>query len=105
MPIPSAARPAPVRSRPRLRKLSLAEPERVAEGIWLLRGGLLRAMNIYLVEGPGAPEEPGARGVTIFDAGEKGMGAGIVAPAGPFGGIARVVLGHGDTDHRGSAPV
>jgi hydroxyacylglutathione hydrolase len=98
MSIPSATRPAPVRSRPRVRKLSSAEPEQVAPGVWLLRGGLLRTMNVYLVE------EPGGSGVTVFDAGEKGMAAAIVAGAERFGGITRVVLGHGDTDHRGAAP-
>jgi glyoxylase-like metal-dependent hydrolase (beta-lactamase superfamily II) len=75
-----------------------AAPERVADGVWLLRGGLLRTMNVYLVE------EPGGRGVTVYDAGEKGMAAPIAAAARDLGGIARVVLGHGDTDHRGSAP-
>jgi hydroxyacylglutathione hydrolase len=70
----------------------------VADGVWLLRGGLLRTMNVYLVE------EPDGSGVTVFDSGEKGMAAPIVAAARRFGGITRVVLGHGDTDHRGSAP-
>jgi glyoxylase-like metal-dependent hydrolase (beta-lactamase superfamily II) len=55
-------------------------------------------MNVYLVEEPDGP------GVTVFDAGEKGMAGAIVAAAASFGGITRVVLGHGDTDHRGSAP-
>jgi len=94
---PSVARPAAVRSRPRLRRLSSAAPERVADGVWLLRGGLVRTMNVYLVE------EPGGSGVTVYDAGEKGMAAAIVAAARGFGGITRVVLGHGDTDHRGAA--
>ena len=94
----ASVRPAPVRSRPRLRRLSSAEPERVADGVWLLRGGLLRSMNVYLVEEPDGP------GVTVYDAGEKGMAGAIVAAAGRFGGIRRVVLGHGDTDHRGAAP-
>ena len=95
---PDPARPAPVRARPRVRKISSAEPERVADGVWLLRGGLARSMNVYLIEEPDGP------GVTVFDAGEKGMAAAIVAAARPLGGINRVVLGHGDTDHRGSAP-
>lgn len=90
--------PEPIRSRPRLRRLAAAEPERVADGVWLLRGGLLRTMNVYLVE------EPGGRGVTVYDAGEKGMAGAIAAAARRLGGITRVVLGHGDTDHRGSAP-
>ena len=72
---PAAARPAPIRSRPRLRRLSSGAPERVADGVWLLRGGLLRTMNVYLVE------EPDGSGVTVYDAGEKGMAGAIVAAA------------------------
>jgi hydroxyacylglutathione hydrolase len=81
-----------------LRRLSSAAPESVADGVWLLRGGLLRTMNVYLVE------EPDGSGVTVYDAGEKGMAGAIVAAALRFGGITRVVLGHADTDHRGTAP-
>jgi len=95
---PTAARPAPSRSRPRLRGLAAAAPEEVADGVWVLRGGLLRTMNVYLVR----DDERG--GVLVYDAGEKGMAASIVAAAAAHGGISRVVLGHADTDHRGSAP-
>jgi hydroxyacylglutathione hydrolase len=98
MTAPTAARPAPIRSRARLRRLFCAPPERVADGVWLLRGGVNRVMNVYLVE------EPEDSGVTVFDSGEKGMAAAIVEAARQLGGIKRVVLGHGDTDHRGSAP-
>jgi hydroxyacylglutathione hydrolase len=94
----TAARPPKLRSRPRLRALAAAAPEEVADGVWLLRGGLGRAMNVYLVR----DDERG--GVLVFDTGEKGMAAAIVSAAIPHGGISRVVLGHGDTDHRGSAP-
>jgi hydroxyacylglutathione hydrolase len=79
-------------------RLVVARPRLVADGVWLVRGGLLRTMNVYLVE------EPDGSGVTVYDAGEKGMAAAIVAAARPLGGITRVVLGHGDTDHRGAAP-
>ncbi len=98
MPPASAARPPKLRSRPRLRAIASAPPEEVADGVWVLRGGLLRTMNAYLVR----DEERG--GVLVYDTGEKGMAAAIVAAAAPHGGISRVVLGHGDTDHRGSAP-
>src|SRR5437588_3318039 len=94
----TAPRPALVRSRPRLRRLSSGAPERVADGVWLLRGGLFRSMNVYLVE------EPDGSGVTVFDTGEKGMAGAIVAAARRLGGIAQIVLGHADTDHRGAAP-
>jgi hydroxyacylglutathione hydrolase len=94
----SAARPPKLHSRPRSRALAAAAPEQVADGVWLVRGGFTRAMNVYLVR----DDERG--GVLVFDAGEKGMASSIVAAAIPHGGISRVVLGHGDTDHRGSAP-
>jgi len=55
-------------------------------------------MNVYLVR------DEGSGGVVVFDAGEKGMAGAIVAAAADLGGISRVVLGHGDTDHRGAAP-
>ena len=93
-----ATRGTPIRSRPRLRRLACAPPEAVADGVWLLRGGLTRTMNVYLVR------DEAAGGVVVFDAGEKGMAGAIAAAAADLGGISRVVLGHGDTDHRGSAP-
>jgi hydroxyacylglutathione hydrolase len=96
--VPTASRPTPIRSRPRLRRLAAATPEEVADGVWVIRGGLLRTMNVYLVR-------DGERGgVLVYDAGEKGMAGAIVAAAGAHGGISRVVLGHADTDHRGAAP-
>ena len=70
--------------------------EPIAPRVWLLRGGLTKAMNVYLIEDDGQ--------VVVFDAGEKGMASAIAAAAARLGGISRVVLGHGDTDHRGSAP-
>jgi hydroxyacylglutathione hydrolase len=70
--------------------------EPVADGVWLIRGGVPRTMNAYLIEEDG--------GVVVFDAGIKGMAKAITEAARPLGGIKRVVLGHGHTDHRGSAP-
>src|SRR4051812_23938385 len=70
--------------------------EPIAPGVWLLRGGLTRTMNVYLIEDEGQ--------VVVYDAGEKGMAPAIAAAAARMGGIRQVVLGHGDTDHRGSAP-
>jgi hydroxyacylglutathione hydrolase len=74
-----------------------APPERFADGVWLLRGGLARAMNVYLLG------EPGGSGVTAFDAGERRMAAAILDAAAALGGLERVVLSHGDDDHRGAA--
>lgn len=81
----------------RLLEAAAAAPaERIADGVWILRGGLTRAMNVFLIETP--------EGAVVFDAGEKGMVDAIERAAAPLGGIACVVLGHGDTDHRGAAP-
>lgn len=79
-------------------RASCAAPERIAEGVWLLRGGLFRAMNVYLLE------EPDGSGVTAFDGGEKGMAPAILRAAAELGGLKRMVLGHADNDHRGAAP-
>ena len=70
--------------------------EPIAPRVWLLRGGLTGLMNVYLIEDEGQ--------VVVFDAGEKGMARKIAAAGARLGGISKVVLGHGDTDHRGSAP-
>jgi glyoxylase-like metal-dependent hydrolase (beta-lactamase superfamily II) len=69
---------------------------RVADGVWLLRGDLLRGMNVYFVEEDG--------GVVQFDAGTKPMRKAVAEVGRRLGGIRRVVLGHADSDHRGSAP-
>jgi hydroxyacylglutathione hydrolase len=70
--------------------------ERVADGVWLLRGGVPRAMNVYFLEDEGG-------GVTLFDAGIRQMTNAVATAAGPLGGVNRVVLGHADVDHRGAA--
>ena len=78
------------------RKLAAGELERIAEGVWILRGGFPREMNVYLLEDDG--------GVTMFDAGIRVMAPALATSAIPLGGIKRVVLGHGHVDHRGAAP-
>jgi hydroxyacylglutathione hydrolase len=70
--------------------------ERVADGVWLLRGDFRRAMNIYFLED--------GDGVVQFDAGTKGMRKKARAAAAELGGVKRVVLGHAHADHRGTAP-
>lgn len=70
--------------------------ERIAEGVWLVCGGVPKVMNVYLIEDEG--------GVTVFDAGVSDMTAPVAAAAARLGGIKRVVLGHADADHRGAAP-
>lgn len=70
--------------------------ERVADGVWLLRGDLRKAMNIYFLEEEG--------GVVQFDAGSKSMTKAARVAAERLGGLRRVVLGHAHADHRGTAP-
>lgn len=70
--------------------------EKVADGVWLLRGDLRKSMNIYFLEDDG--------GVVQFDAGSKAMTKAARAAAAALGGVKRVVLGHAHADHRGTAP-
>src|SRR5690349_21574555 len=70
--------------------------ERVADGVWLLKGDLGGSMNIYFVED--------GDGVVMFDAGTKAMTKKAAAAADELGGLKRIVLGHGHADHRGVAP-
>ncbi len=67
----------------------------IAEGVWSLQGQPGRC-NVYFIEDEG--------GVTMFDAGARTMARAVAAAGARLGGIRRVVLGHGHTDHRGSAP-
>jgi hydroxyacylglutathione hydrolase len=70
--------------------------ERVADGVWLLRGDFRGAMNVYFIED--------GDGVVQFDAGTKAMRKKVAATARELGGLKRVVLGHAHADHRGTAP-
>jgi glyoxylase-like metal-dependent hydrolase (beta-lactamase superfamily II)/predicted ester cyclase len=80
------------------RRAVCADPERVAEGVWLVRGGFpLKTMNVYLLEDEGG-------GVTMFEAGIRAMVSGLSAAAASLGGLNRIVLGHAHADHRGAAP-
>jgi hydroxyacylglutathione hydrolase len=70
--------------------------ERVADGVWLLRGDLRKSMNIYFLEESG--------GVVQFDAGSRAMVKAAKAAGEQLGGVKRIVLGHAHADHRGTAP-
>ena len=70
--------------------------EKVADGVWLLRGDFRGAMNIYFLED--------GDGVVQFDAGTKAMRKKAKVAAAELGGLKRVVLGHAHADHRGTAP-
>jgi glyoxylase-like metal-dependent hydrolase (beta-lactamase superfamily II) len=86
-----------IRTRPGLAKLMTSGPEPIAEGVWVVRGGLpSKTMNVYLVRD--------GDGVLLFDAGISDMTAGVALAARELGGLTRIVLGHGHPDHRGVAP-
>jgi glyoxylase-like metal-dependent hydrolase (beta-lactamase superfamily II) len=70
--------------------------DRVADGVWLLRGDFRGAMNIYFIED--------GDGVVQFDAGTKSMRKKVAEAARELGGLKRIVLGHAHADHRGTAP-
>jgi glyoxylase-like metal-dependent hydrolase (beta-lactamase superfamily II)/ketosteroid isomerase-like protein len=76
-------------------RIAGGEPGLVAEGVWLVQGQPARC-NVYLIEDDG--------GVTLFDAGARTMTRAVASAGARMGGIRRVVLGHGHTDHRGTAP-
>jgi hydroxyacylglutathione hydrolase len=76
-------------------KLSGRHFGQVAEGVWRLQGQPARC-NVYLVAD--------GDGVLMFDAGARTMTGAVRAAAARLGGLTRIVLGHGHTDHRGTAP-
>jgi hydroxyacylglutathione hydrolase len=76
-------------------RLGGGEAELVAEGVWAVQGQPGRC-NVYLIEDDG--------GVTLFDAGGRTMTRAVASAGAKLGGIRRVILGHGHTDHRGVAP-
>ena len=78
------------------RHLAGSGAEPVADGVWRVRGGVPREMNVYLIADEGG-------GVTVFDAGVRSMVSAITAAGAELGGINRVVLGHAHVDHRGAA--
>jgi glyoxylase-like metal-dependent hydrolase (beta-lactamase superfamily II)/predicted ester cyclase len=67
----------------------------VAEGVWVVQGQPGRC-NVYLLEDDG--------GVSLFDAGARTMTRAVARAGAKLGGIRRVVLSHGHTEHRGTAP-
>jgi hydroxyacylglutathione hydrolase len=80
-----------------LRRLAASDPEPIADGVWVVRGGLpRRTMNVYLLRD--------GDGVLVFDAGIVQMTPAVAAAGAQLGGITRVVLGHAHPDHRGVAP-
>jgi glyoxylase-like metal-dependent hydrolase (beta-lactamase superfamily II)/predicted ester cyclase len=80
-----------------MRRFAAGEPEPIAEGVWVVRGGFPRkVMNVYLLRD--------GDGVCMFDAGIETMAPALATIGAQMGGITRVVLGHAHADHRGAAP-
>jgi hydroxyacylglutathione hydrolase len=71
------------------------EAQMIAERVWVVQGQPARC-NVYLIEDDG--------GVTMFDAGARTMVRSLAQASAKLGGLKRIVLGHGHTDHRGAAP-
>jgi glyoxylase-like metal-dependent hydrolase (beta-lactamase superfamily II)/predicted ester cyclase len=77
-------------------KTATGDLEKVAEGVWRLRGGFPRRdFNVFLIEE--------ADGVTVFDGGIRAMTHEVAKAGVRLGGIKRLVLGHAHPDHRGIA--
>ncbi|HWX52236.1 MAG TPA: MBL fold metallo-hydrolase [Solirubrobacteraceae bacterium] len=76
-------------------RLGAGDAELIAEGVWVIQGQPGRC-NVFLIEDEG--------GVTLFDAGARTMTRAVASAGARRGGITRIVLGHGHTDHRGTAP-
>jgi hydroxyacylglutathione hydrolase len=81
----------------KLTGMSLPEAKLVAEGVWVVQGQPGRC-NVYLIE------DASVGGVTMYDAGARTMVRAVASAGAKLGGIKRIVLGHGHTDHRGVAP-
>lgn len=80
-----------------MRRFAAGDPEQIAEGVWVVRGGFpRRSMNVYLLRD--------GDGVLMFDAGISAMAPALAAIGAQMGGFTRVVLGHAHADHRGAAP-
>jgi hydroxyacylglutathione hydrolase len=77
-------------------KLGGDAPKEIADGVWLVRGGVPRSMNVYLLRD--------GDGVLVFDGGIKAMTKAVAAAGAKLGGITRLVLGHEHPDHRGIGP-
>ncbi len=77
--------------------MSAREAELVAQGVWVVQGQPGRC-NVYLIE------DESVGGVTMYDAGARTMVRAVASAGAKLGGIKRIVLSHGHTDHRGTAP-
>jgi hydroxyacylglutathione hydrolase len=81
----------------RVSGMAARDAELVAEGVWVVQGQPGRC-NVYLIE------DKSVGGVTMYDAGARTMIRAVASAGAKLGGIKRIVLGHGHTEHRGTAP-
>ncbi len=81
----------------RVTNMSAKDAELVAEGVWVVQGQPGRC-NVFLIE------DESVGGVTLYDAGARTMVRAVASAGAKLGGIKRIVLSHGHTDHRGAAP-
>jgi glyoxylase-like metal-dependent hydrolase (beta-lactamase superfamily II)/predicted ester cyclase len=78
------------------RRLFAHRPVEVATALYRVQGGLPARCNVYFIlDGDG---------VIMFDAGARTMLRAVAAAGASLGGIKQIILGHGHTDHRGTAP-
>ncbi len=77
------------------RKLLGHDFGQIAEGVWRLQGNPARCNVFFIRDGDG---------VLMFDAGARTMSRAAHVAAAQLGGLTRIVLGHGHTGHRGTAP-
>jgi glyoxylase-like metal-dependent hydrolase (beta-lactamase superfamily II) len=77
-----------------LRRLQ-GHAEEVATAVYRVQGQPARCNVYFILDGDG---------VIMFDAGARTMVRSVAAAGAALGGIKRIVLGHGHTDHRGTAP-
>jgi glyoxylase-like metal-dependent hydrolase (beta-lactamase superfamily II)/predicted ester cyclase len=82
-------------TRTRLLRRLRRRPEEVATAVYRVQGFPARC-NVYFIQD--------GDGVVMFDAGARTMVRSVAAAGASLGGIKRIVLGHGHTDHRGTAP-
>jgi glyoxylase-like metal-dependent hydrolase (beta-lactamase superfamily II)/predicted ester cyclase len=76
-------------------RLGPGGPEQIADGVWRIQGNPGRCTVYFVRDGDG---------VLMFDAGARTMTKAVGSAAAQLGGLTRIVLGHGHTDHRGTAP-
>jgi hydroxyacylglutathione hydrolase len=78
-----------------MRPLRAGPPRAVAADVWVVRGGLVRGYNAYLIRHEGE--------ITLFDTGIRPMACGLARAIDRLGTLREIILSHAHGDHRGSA--